>query len=303
MKILFLGSSRFSKIVLQKLFLNNVDISAVITQPDKPSGRGHKLMPTEVKQFALANNIDVYTFDKVRLHMEEIKKIDYDVAVVASFGQILPQEFLDYKLAINVHPSLLPKYRGATPIQSAILNGDKVTGVTIMKVAKEVDAGDIILQREVVLEDEYYLALEEKLATLGGEMTIEVLKSIENGSVKFSPQDSGKAVLVSKIGKEDGKLDFSQTATQIVNRVRALAEEIGCFMVLENKIIKVYIACDVSDKFSVEQNKIMQNKKNFVVGCKDGAVEILACQAPSGKMVSGRDFINGHNDILGKTIL
>lgn len=303
MKILFLGSSRFSKIVLQKLFLNKVDISAVITQPDKPSGRGHKLMPTEVKQFALANNIDVYTFDKVRLHMEEIKKIDYDVAVVASFGQILPQEFLDYKLAINVHPSLLPKYRGATPIQSAILNGDKVTGVTIMKVAKEVDAGDIILQREVVLEDEYYLALEEKLATLGGEMTIEVLKSIENGSVKFLPQDSGKAVLVSKIGKEDGKLDFSQTATQIVNRVRALAEEIGCFMVLENKIIKVYKACDVSDKFSVEQNKIMQNKKNFVVGCKDGAVEILACQAPSGKMVSGRDYINGHNDILGKTIL
>lgn len=303
MKILFLGSSRFSKIVLQKLFLNKVDISAVITQPDKPSGRGHKLMPTEVKQFALANNIDVYTFDKVRLHMEEIKKIDYDVAVVASFGQILPQEFLDYKLAINVHPSLLPKYRGATPIQSAILNGDKVTGVTIMKVAKEVDAGDIILQREVVLEDEYYLALEEKLATLGGEMTIEVLKSIENGSVKFLPQDSGKAVLVSKIGKEDGKLDFSQTATQIVNRVRALAEEIGCFMVLENKIIKVYKACDVSDKFSVEQNKIMQNKKNFVVGCKDGAVEILACQAPSGKMVSGRDYINGHNDILGKTVL
>ena len=303
MKILFLGSSRFSKIVLQKLFLNNVDISAVITQPDKPSGRGHKLMPTEVKQFALANNIDVYTFDKVRLHMEEIKKIDYDVAVVASFGQILPQEFLDYKLAINVHPSLLPKYRGATPIQSAILNGDKVTGVTIMKVAKEVDAGDIILQRDFALNGEYYLELEERLAILGGEMTIEVLKSIEDGSVKFSPQDNSKAVLVSKIGKEDGKLDFSQTATQIVNRVRALAEEIGCFMVLENKIIKVYKACDVSDKFSVEQNKIMQNKKNFVVGCKDGAVEILACQAPSGKMVSGRDYINGHNDILGQTVL
>lgn len=303
MKILFLGSSRFSKIVLQKLFSNKVDISAVITQPDKPCGRGHKLTPTEVKQFALANNIDVYTFDKVRLHMEEIKKIDYDVAVVASFGQILPQEFLDYKLAINVHPSLLPKYRGATPIQSAILNGDKVTGVTIMKVAKEVDAGDIILQREFALNGEYYLELEEKLAILGGEMTVEVLKSIEDGSVKFSPQDNSKAVLVSKINKEDGKLDFSQSATQIVNRVRALAEEVGCFMVLENKIIKVYKACNVSDKFSVEQNKIMHNKKNFVVGCKDSAVEILACQAPSGKMVSGGDYINGHNDILGQTVL
>ena len=303
MKILFLGSSRFSKIVLQKLFSNKVDISAVITQPDRPSGRGHKLTSTEVKQFALANNIEVYTFDKVRLHMEEIKKIDYDVAVVASFGQILPQEFLDYKLAINVHPSLLPKYRGATPIQSAILNGDKVTGVTIMKVAKEVDAGDIILQREFALNGEYYLELEEKLATLGGEMTIEVLKSIEDGSVKFLPQDNSKAVLVSKINKEDGKLDFSQSAKQIVNRVRALAEEVGCFLMLEDKIIKVYKACDVSEKYSVEQNRIMQNKKNFVIGCNGGAVEILSCQSPSGKMVSGRDYINGHNDILGQTVL
>ena len=303
MKILFLGSSRFSKIVLQKLFSNKVDISAVITQPDRSSGRGHKLTPTEVKQFALANNIEVYTFDKVRLHMEEIKKIDYDVAVVASFGQILPQEFLDYKLAINVHPSLLPKYRGATPIQSAILNGDKVTGVTIMKVAKEVDAGDIILQREFALNGEYYLELEEKLATLGGEMTIEVLKSIEDGSVKFLPQDNSKAVLVSKINKEDGKLDFSQSAKQIVNRVRALAEEVGCFLMLEDKIIKVYKACDVSEKYSVEQNRIMQNKKNFVIGCNGGAVEILSCQSPSGKMVSGRDYINGHNDILGQTVL
>lgn len=303
MKILFLGSSRFSKIVLQKLFSNKVDISAVITQPDKPCGRGHKLTPTEVKQFALANNIDVYTFDKVRLHMEEIKKIDYDVAVVASFGQILPQEFLDYKLAINVHPSLLPKYRGATPIQSTILNGDKVTGVTIMKVAKEVDAGDIILQREFALNGEYYLELEEKLAILGGEMSIEVLKSIEDGSVKFSPQDDSKAVLVSKINKEDGKLDFSQSAIQVVNRVRALAEEVGCYIMLEDRIIKVYKACDVSEKFQVEQNRIMQNKKNFVIGCNGGAVEILSCQSPSGKMVSGRDYINGHNDILGQTVL
>lgn len=303
MKILFLGSSRFSKIVLQKLFSNKIDISAVITQPDKPSGRGHKLTSTEVKQFALANNIDVYTFDKVRLHMEEIKKIDYDVAVVASFGQILPQEFLDYKLAINVHPSLLPKYRGATPIQSAILNGDKVTGVTIMKVAKEVDAGDIILQREFALNGEYYLELEEKLAILGGEMTIEVLKSIEDGIVKFSPQDDSKAVLVSKIKKEDGKLDFSQSATQIVNRVRALAEEVGCYIMLEDRIIKVYKACDVSEKYSAEQNRIIQNKKNFIIGCNGGAVEILSCQSPSGKMVSGRDYINGHNDILGQTVL
>ncbi len=303
MKVLFLGSSRFSKIVLQKLFSNKINISAIITQPDKPSGRGHKLKSTEVKEFAIKNNIDVYTFDKVKLHIEEIKKIDYDVAVVASFGQILPQEFLDYKLAINVHPSLLPKYRGATPIQSALLNGDKITGVTIMKVAKEVDAGDIILQREYEICGEYYLELEEKLAIMGGEMTIEVLKAIENGSVKFTPQDNSKALLVQKINKEDGKLDFSQSAEQIVNRVRALAEEVGCFIMLEDRTIKIYKVIDVSNKYSVEQNKVMVNKKNFIIGCKNGAIEVITCQSPSGKVVFGRDYINGHNDILGKTII
>ena len=146
MKILFLGSSRFSLIVLQKMLEEGIDVGTVITQPDRPSGRGHKLTPTEVKTFALERGIEVKTFDKLRLHMEEVKTIDYDLSVVASFGQILPNEFLEHRLCINVHPSLLPKYRGASPIQSAILNGDKQSGVTIMKVAQEVDAGDIILQ-------------------------------------------------------------------------------------------------------------------------------------------------------------
>ena len=148
MKILFLGSSNFSKIVLERMLEEKLNVVGVITQPDKPSGRGHKLKPTEVKTFAFDKGIKVYTFDKIKNHIDEISKIDYDLAVVASFGQILPQTFLDLRLTINVHPSLLPKYRGATPIQSSILNGDKITGVTIMKVAKEVDSGDIILQKD-----------------------------------------------------------------------------------------------------------------------------------------------------------
>ena len=159
MKILFLGSSHFSKIVLEELIKKGVNISAVITQPDKPAGRGHKLTPTEVNIFAKENGIDVFTFPKVRDYIEEISKLNYDVALVASFGQILPQAFLDLKLTINVHPSLLPKYRGATPIQSAILNGDEITGVTIMKVAKEVDSGDIILQQQVQINSNLSLHL------------------------------------------------------------------------------------------------------------------------------------------------
>ena len=292
MKILFLGSSRFSLIVLQKMLEEGIDVGTVITQPDRPSGRGHKLTPTEVKTFALERGIEVKTFDKLRLHMEEVKTIDYDLSVVASFGQILPNEFLEHRLCINVHPSLLPKYRGASPIQSAILNGDKQSGVTIMKVAQEVDAGDIILQKQVALENEYYLQLEEKLAKLGGEMVAEVVKNYQKGQITFTPQQHEKAVKVGKFSKEDGLLDFSLKADELVCKVRALSEEVGTYFVLNQLNIKVEKLENVSDEFQVEQGKVLNNKKHFVIGCK----------APSGKSVSGRDFLNGHNDLLGKKV-
>lgn len=302
MKILFLGSSRFSLIVLQKMLEEGIDVGTVITQPDRPSGRGHKLTPTEVKTFALERGIEVKTFDKLRLHMEEVKTIDYDLSVVASFGQILPNEFLEHRLCINVHPSLLPKYRGASPIQSAILNGDKQSGVTIMKVAQEVDAGDIILQKQVALENEYYLQLEERLAKLGGEMVAEVVKNYQKGQITFTPQQHEKAVKVGKFSKEDGLLDFSLKADELVCKVRALSEEVGTYFVLNQLNIKVEKLEDVSDEFQVEQGKVLNNKKHFVIGCKGGAVEIVGCKAPSGKSVSGRDFLNGHNDLLGKKV-
>lgn len=302
MKVLFLGSSRFSKIVLDKMLECGLNIVGVITQPDRPSGRGHKLTPTEVKTFAIEKGIEVFTFDKIRLHMEEVKNIDYDISVVASFGQILPLEFLEYKPCINVHPSLLPKYRGASPIQNTILNGDKVGGVTIMKVAMEVDAGDIILQKEVEINGEYYLELEEKFALLGGEMVAEVIEQYKNKTIKFTPQDHEKAIKVEKFTKEHTKLDFSLSASEIVNRVRALGQEIGCFFTIGEETIKTDKVQDVSGEFTANVCEILNNKKRFVIGCKNGAVEILSCKAPSGKMVSGRDYLNGHNNILGQKV-
>lgn len=301
MKVLFLGSSHFSKVVLEKMLEKGVNVVGVITQPDKPSGRGYKMSETEVKKYAKTMGINVYTFDKVRNHIEEIKAIDYDVALVASFGQILPEDFLNHKLTLNVHPSLLPKYRGATPLQTAILNGDKVTGVTIMKVAKEVDSGDILLQREFEIKDEYYLELEEKLALLGGEMASEALILVESGKAIFTPQDNDKATFVKKISKEDGKLDFNNPCEQIINKIRALSEEVGCYVELEGGFLKIGRARKV-ESFKVEPCQILNYKKAFIIGAKDGAIEILTCQAPSGKMIAGRDYLNGHNDILGKFV-
>lgn len=306
MKVLFLGSSKFSKIVLNRMLDNKINVVAVITQPDKPSGRGHKLQPTEIKKFALEKNINVFTFDKVKNHIDEIKKIDYDVAIVASFGQILPQAFLDIKLTLNVHPSLLPLYRGATPIQSAILNGDKVTGVTIMKVAKDVDSGDIIVQKKFPINNEYYHELEEKLADFGGNMISEVLKDFEKGIIKFFPQDHKKATFVSKFSKDDGKLDFNLSKDQILNKIRAFSEEIGCYILIDGILLKIGRACDVSKDFytnTIEPGTVLNYKKAFIIICKDGAIEILKCQTPSGKMISGRDFLNGHNEVLGVNIL
>lgn len=301
MKVLFLGSSHFSKVVLEKMLEKNVNVVGVITQPDKPSGRGYKMSETEVKKYAKTIGINVYTFDKVRNHIEEIKAMDYDVALVASFGQILPEEFLNHRLTLNVHPSLLPKYRGATPLQTALLNGDKVTGVTIMKVAKEVDSGDILLQREFEIKDEYYLELEEKLALLGGEMASEALILVESGKAIFTPQDNDKATFVKKISKEDGKLDFNNPCEQIINKIRALSEEVGCYVELEGGFLKIGRARKV-EGFEVEPKQILNYKKAFIIGAKDGTIEILTCQAPSGKMIAGRDYLNGHNDILGKFV-
>lgn len=302
MKVLFLGSSNFSKIVLEKMLDNGIDVCGVVTQPDRPSGRGHKLMPTQVRVCAEEKGIPVYTFEKIRLCMDEVKKIDYDLSVVASFGQILPQEFLDYKPCINVHPSLLPKYRGASPIQSAILNGDKITGVTIMKVAMEVDAGDIIAQEEVEINGESYFTLEQTLASIGGELVADVVCQYENKTVKFTPQVHEKATFTSKFSKSDCGLDFEDRAENIVNKVLALGEENGCYFHIDGQVFKTSKVADVSKEFSLAPFEILNNKKRFVIGCSNGAIEILLCTPPSGKTVSGRDYLNGHNEILNKKV-
>lgn len=302
MKVLFLGSSHFSVVVLNEMLNKGLDVCGVITQMDKPAGRGHKLTPTELKKYAIEKGIKVFTFDKLRNHIDEIKKIQYDVAVVASYGQILTDEFLNNKLTINVHPSLLPKYRGATPMQSAILNGDKESGVTIMKVAKEVDSGDIILQKKVSIENKYFKEIETELGLLGGDLIFEALKQIENNTIKFTPQNHKDAILVKKLTKNDGIINLNCSAQQLCNQVRALSEEIGCYLVLKNYNLKIGKIIDVSNEFSLEQGTVLNNKKRFVIGCKNGVIEILSCQAPSGKMINGRDYLNGHNEILGEKI-
>lgn len=301
MKVIFLGSPSFSVEVLKTLRESGHEVVAVITQPDRPSGRGHKLTATEVKAYAFENNIKVFDFEKVCDHIEEIKKVDFDISVTASFGQILRDNFLSIAPCINVHPSLLPKYRGATPIQSALLSGDKETGVTIMKVVREVDAGDIYKQTKVAIdESDDYSSLEKKLAKIGGEMLVEVLDEIEKGTAKAKMQDSEKATFCKKIQKEDCFLDLNLSAEELVNKSRALSEY-GVYILIDGQRLKVQKIKDVSNEFKSYPCEIIDGKKRFILGCKNGAIEICSCLGKSGKYISGKDFLNGFS-LIGKKI-
>lgn len=294
MKILFLGSPYFAVKILKRLLQSSHNVVAVVTQSDKPSGRGQKLMPTQVKQFATEKGIPVYSFDKLSQHLDEIEKIDYDIAVTASFGQILNEKFLSIAPCINVHPSLLPKYRGATPIQSALLSGDKVTGVSIMEVVRAVDAGDVIAQKQVKIEeDDDYTTLQDKLADVGGDMLVEVLDLFALGQVKTFKQDDDKATFCRKLEKSDAFLDLNKTASEIVNQSRALCE-MGVFILVDGQRLKVGSIKDVSKDFQeLNIGEAAPVKGRIILGCSDGAVEIGKCLSKNGKMVPAKDFLNG----------
>ena len=221
--------------------------------------------------------------------------MDYDLAVTASYDKILPKSFLDLKPCINVHPSMLPKYRGATPIQSALLNGDTMTGVSIMKTEVGMDDGDIFVQKEVeILPEDDYVSLLDKLAKVGLDLLIETLHKIENGNAIRTPQDDSKATFVKLIQKEDALLDFSMSAQSLVNKVRAFCENPVAFFHLGEDRIKVYKAKVANMSTDAPVGQIISTKKHFQIQAADGVFEILKCQASGGKVMDASSFLNGY---------
>ncbi len=300
MKILFFGTPIFAEIVLEKLINSTHKVVAVVCQTDKPAGRGNKLVSPHIKSLAEAHNIPVFQFEKLSQHLEQFKQIDCDIFVTASYGKILPKALLDLKLCINVHPSLLPKYRGATPIQSALLNGDTITGVSIMKTEVGMDDGDIFSQQKVeILPDDDYNTLLPKLAEVGSKLLLETLAKLENGTAKRTPQDSLKATFVKPIYKEDGLLDFSQSAQKLVNKVRAFVGGPVAYFFVGGERIKVFKAKSAEDEFakklqgSTVFGEILCTKKRFLINTQNGIFEILKCQSAGGKILDASSFLNG----------
>ena len=296
MKILFFGTPLFAEIVLKKL-LEKHEVVGIVCQPDKPANRGKKMQSPNIVNIAKSLNIPVYQFEKLKDHIEDFKKIKCDLFVTASYGKILPKEVLDLKMCINVHPSILPKYRGATPIQSALLNGDKVTGVTIMQTAVGMDDGDIILQKEVeILDEDDYNSLMPKLADVGAKLLLQALEEIENKTVKFTKQDDSKATFTKLIQKEDALLDFNESAENLVNKVRAYVENPTAYFYLGDDRIKVYKAkVEAGDLPNVGIGDVVTvNKKMFLIKTGKDTFSILKCQAPGGKVLDVKDFLNGY---------
>ena len=307
MKVIFMGTPEFALPSLEML-IENHQVLAVVTQPDKPKGRGKKMVFPVVKEMAIEHNIDVLqpANAKSEEFLEELKKYDADIYVVAAYGQILTEEVLfNPKFgSVNVHGSILPKYRGAAPMQRAVMDGCEKTGVTIMQMAKGLDAGDMISKVEVSIEDDdTYGTLGEKLAKAGAELLKETLKDIENGKAKAEKQDDSLATYAHMIQREDTQIDWNKSAKEISCFVRGLSPNMGAYTLFNGEILKIWSVKVLDKEFNGENGEICElNKRGFVVKCGKGCVEVLSVQAKGGKLMDTGSFMRGHSVECG-TIL
>ena len=308
MRVIFLGTPDFAKVCLESLINSHHKVVAVVCQEDKPSGRGNKLKSPPTKILAQDNNIPVYQFHKIRVDgVETLKRLNADIMVTSAYGQILSQEIIDicpHKI-INVHGSLLPKYRGASPIQTAILNGEAKTGITIMQTEIGVDTGPILLTQSVeISETDTYGTLSEKLAQVGAKLLIDALALIESGKDVWTKQNEEDATFTKMIKPEQEILDFSDTMENLVNKTRAYNPNPVAKMKIGENVFKVYEMKKTNLAKTGEISKVVVSspKQGLMVECLDGVVEIVELQAPSGKRMLAKSYLNGKKIDIGTTI-
>ena len=301
MKIVYAGTPRFAVAPLKKIIGEGYGVAGVVVQPDKPQGRKGILAPPPVKAFALERGLTVFQPQKIRAETDALKALGGDILITCAYGQILTQEVLDlFPLGVwNIHASLLPKYRGASPIQSAVLNGERETGVTVMKTALGLDTGDILLSLKTEIgEKETFGELSDRLSLLGAEALLKALQSIEKGNFALVKQRDEDAVLTRKIAKESAKIDFSLPAEKIVNLVRGMNPEPTAFAEIEGARLNVFCAeravCPEGSEGAAAGEILSDTpKQGFLVKCGDGAVKLAEGQAAGGKRMKGSDFLNG----------
>ncbi len=297
MKIVFMGTPDFAVPCLRTLAESCHEVAAVFTQPDKPKGRGYKMIPTPVKAAAQEYGIPVYQplslrkGDDAAESMDILKNIAPDLIVVTAYGQILPKEILELPQhgCINIHASLLPKYRGAAPINWVLLNGEKETGVTSMQMSEGLDTGDMLIKRSTEIGDnETYAELYSRLADMGGEVLAETLAAIENGTLEPEVQDDSQSCYSPMIRKEMSALDFTKTAAEVHNTIRGVTG----FTMLGGKRLKVF-ASEISDNIAHGETGTVIDPDIFAVSCSDGTVVFKEVQLEGSKRMKTADFLRG----------
>lgn len=309
MKIVFMGTPDFARDSLESLYNAKYEIIGVVTNPDKPKGRGMKMVASPVKEFAMEKGLKIYQPLKVKENNEfiqEIKTLNPDVICVVAYGKILPKEILDIpKLGcINVHGSLLPKYRGAAPIQWAVLNGDKTTGVTTMYMDIGMDTGDMILKEKVEIgEDETTGELWGKLAKIGGKILVDTLQQVEKGTAPREKQGDN-FTMAPILSKEMAKIDWAnKTAQEIKNLVRGLNPIMGAYTFLNGKKIKFWkVKIAIIDEILIDDLKNLKNgtvlesdsKKGLYIKTRDGIIKVIEIQGENAKRMPIGDFLRGN---------
>lgn len=296
MRIVFMGTPDFAAASLQKLLETQHEIVGVFTQPDKPKGRGYKLVAPPVKEIALKHDIPVYQPVKMKdgTALAILKELNPDLIAVVAYGRILPKEILELPKygCINVHGSLLPKYRGAGPIQWSVIDGESVTGVTTMYMGEGLDTGDMILKKETPIgENETYGELHDRLAVIGADALVETISLIEQDCAPREKQDDSLSCYAPMLDKKIAKIDFAKPAQQLHNLIRGLSPWPVAHTTFDGKLLKVHKAV-IADGFHGQPGQVLDSKK-LIVGCGEGALELLEVQLEGGKRMKGEDFLRG----------
>lgn len=302
MRILFMGTPDFAVASLRRLVEDGHEICGVLTQPDKPKNRGHKLTPTPVKEYALTNNLTVFQPATLRNaeSLELVRSLKPELTVVAAYGKLLPEDILNVPPlgSINVHSSLLPKYRGAAPINWALLDGEPETGVTIQYMAAELDAGDILLQKSTPIgETEDAQALTERLAQLGAEALSETVAALAAGTASRTPQDHARHTYAPKLGKELSPVDWTRSAHEISCQIRGLIPwPCAVTNVISGEEIKLYAVRETGEETPARPGVITAaGKQGIDIACGDGMVlRVTELQAKGGKRMTAAAYLLGH---------
>jgi len=307
MKVIFFGTPEYAVPSLKALINSKHEVVAVVSQPDKPRGRSNKIVPTPVKEVALEHNIPVFQYEKIRKEdISELLNIESDIIVTCAYGQILGENVLFAKKfgVINLHGSLLPKYRGASPVQWSLINGEKETGVTVLKSEMGLDDGDILLKKVIdISEDENAITLFDKLSNLSGEVVLEALELLESGNYNYTPQDHENATICKMLKSDMGVLDFNKSVKEIVGFIKGLAMWPNAHITIDGVYFKLYNAkkylSNVDGNYENGQVVIANNKEGLVIKCNDGFVEITELLPINSKKMTAKSYLNGKRINVG----